>query len=323
MATRPVRFITKVGGQGAAESVSGRGKDGMGLFIHLGAHKTATTHLENCLRAAEPELLAAGVAFLGPGNLRQEPLNLRMLLNDPDRRPRQQSTARVLLRTLIADHRDLVLSEEQILGGLGDADLLGPDGQVYLHAVPRLRHLLALAGTGEVTLLLALRSPADFLTSVFGEQLRHGGPLRIEDFLRGFDPAGLRWSELVARLLAETGAARLICWRYEDTAATRSELLDLLLGPDLARAVPYLKPRRPGMSAAAYRALLDGSDGELASRDLAEALRRAHPKRAGAAALRVLPEALHATCDRLYAKDCARIAAMPGVRFLGTPVEQG
>lgn len=294
----------------------------MGLFVHLGAHKTASTHLARCLEAREIELLAEGVVFLAPEQLRSEPLNLRVLLNEPESRPRRRAAARDMLRDMIAEQRDVILSEELILGGLAGRGFMAGDGRIYPNAGQRLAQVLDMVGTRDATLLLAIRSPADFLTSAFGELLRHGGPARIDEFLGGFDPAAMRWSELVDRLLRESGAERLICWRYEDWALVRSEVMALMLGPDLAATIPDLPPVRVGMSDAAYRALLDGAAENRAERDVVSALRKEHPKRGAEDRLRVLPDALHEACDRLYAEDCARIAAMPKVRFLA-PKAQG
>ncbi|AUH33689.1 hypothetical protein [Paracoccus tegillarcae] len=288
----------------------------MGLFVHLGVHKTATTHLSDCILAAEEELLASEVVFLDAERLRHPPLSLRGLLSDPAAKPRARKLVRDILRGLAAEHRNLILSEEQIVGRLGGGRFLGAAGQVYPGAGQRLSRLLDLLGTRDVTLLLALRSPADFLTSTFGEVLRHDGPLRIEDFLGDFDPVSLRWSELVARLMDQSGAARMVCWRYEDLASVREDMLTILLGADLARAVPDLPPTRVGLSDAGYRALLQQSSGQQAERQKTGAMLRAHPKRTASDRLRVLPQAVHDACERLYIEDCARIAAMPGVRLL-------
>ncbi|TRW95095.1 hypothetical protein FNJ84_17565 [Paracoccus sp. M683] len=293
----------------------------MSVSIHVGAHKTATTHLTNCIDRIERQMIAAGTMFLGPESLRHAPLNLRALLNRPDANAEKQASGSAILRGLIDDHRNLVISEEQILGAIANGNLTDEAGRVYPKAGMRLRHLLDLIGTRDVTVFLACRSPADFLTSAFGEYLRHNGPLRIEDFLGDFDPRALRWSELAERLMQESGAARMICWRYEDLAAIRPELLRSLLGPDLAAIVPDLPPTRLGLSDAAYRALLAQSEGDTATREMTGKVLRAMPKQGQADRLRALPQALHDECDRLYAADCARIAAMPAVRFLSPPVQ--
>lgn len=294
----------------------------MALFVHLGAHKTATTHLARCVLAAEEDLLQAGVIFLDPAQLRQPPLELRALIADPGVPPRRHGPAQEILRGLMAEQRDLILSEEQILGSLGASRFLGRDGSVYPLAGARVRKLLDVLGTRDVTLLLGLRSPAEFLTSTFGEQLRHGGPLRIEEFLGDYDPKSLRWSELVERLMMESGAARLVCWRYEDLSAVRAELLTIMLGADLAGLVPDLPPTRVGLSGPGYRALLQHTSGDRAERKEIGAMLKAHPKRAAADGLRLLPQEVHDACDQNYVEDCARIAAMPRVRML-RPKAQG
>lgn len=296
-------------------------KPGMSLNIHLGAHKTATTHLQRCLGAIEADLLAHELMFLGPDTLRGAPLDLRALLNNPDRHPKRRDAARTLLRGLRAEHRDLLISEELILGGLGQR-LLGPEGRIYQDAGQRLRNLLTLLGNPDVTLFLALRSPADFLTSLFGEQMRHGGPVRIEDFLDGFDPVSLSWSDLVARLLKGSQAGRIVCWRYEDTAAIRPVLLTRLLGSDLAARVPDLPPVRVGMSAAAYQMVLEKAGQGEGVKMLTNRALNAHPREGGEARMQLLSPAVHKQCEHAYDDDCRNVAAMARVEFL-RPASQG
>ncbi len=182
----------------------------MTISIHLGAHKTATTHLQQSLRRIEPDLLDADRMFLGPVNLRQPPLDLRAMLNDPAAHPRNSQLARDLLRGLRREHSAMILSDGLFLGGLGRERLLTAEGSFYQDGDRRLGHLLELLGTRDATLFLALRSPASFVTSVHAELVREGQKGRIEDYLGGFDLGRARWLPLVGRLLARLGRGRLI-----------------------------------------------------------------------------------------------------------------
>lgn len=289
----------------------------MSVHIHLGAHKTATTHLQRSLVAIEGDLLAQGIAFLGPTLLRTPPLDLRALLNDPDRMARDRDAVVPLLRGLIRDHSRVVISEELILGGLDHGNVLGRGGRLYLLAENRVSNLLRLLGHADITLYLALRSPADFATSLYGEQVLRGAPPRIEEFLGDYDLTAMRWSDLVTRILNATGAPRLVCWRYEDLDRIRPAMLADLIGPSLAGIVPDLPPARVGLSTDAHHMIRNGvaAGGDL--RRLVSAARAAHPRRLrGGGRVRLLPDALHDACDAAYAEDCARIADLPRVRFL-------
>lgn len=288
----------------------------MSVFILVGAHKTATTHLTFCLEAIESQLMQAGVMFLAPKVLRHPPLEVRALLGGAGRRSARRATVSGILRGLIEDHRDLIIQDEQILGGLGGGRFLGAGGRIYPDAGLRLSSLLDLIGTRDVTVMLACRSPADFLTSAFGEALLQGGSLRMDEFLGDFDPTALRWSELAERLMAESGAARMVCWRYEDLAAIRGELLRSLLGEKLGAAVPNLPPKRRGLSDAAYRMLRAAAEGGVVPHGLTGQALRQLPKKGAADRMQVLPQAVHDVCERVYAEDCKRLAALPGVRFL-------
>lgn len=294
------------------------GRHGMTVSIHLGAHKTATTHLQQSVRRIEQDLLRADRIFLGPDSLREEPLDLRALLNKPDSMPKRAQMARDLLRSLRDEHSALTLSDELILGGLRREVMLSGEGSFYCDAALRLGNLLDLLGTRDVDLFLALRAPASFVTSVHGELIRQGGTGTLQDYLGDFDAATARWLPLVQRILSVQGQGRLIVWRFEDTADVRDRLLTRMFGADLAAIVPNPPPVRVGLSAAAYQHLAQA--GRAASQDdrrrQADMALRQHPQRAPEQRLRLLDDAVHERSIATYQDDCARIAALPQVDFL-------
>lgn len=289
----------------------------MGLHIHVGVHKTATTHLQRCISAVEPQLMDRDIMFLGPQTLRANPVDLRSLLDGDRSATERWRKTRNVLRGVLADHRDMLISEELLLGGLDPERFLGRDGQIYTTAEERLANLFRLLGARDATLFLALRSPADFLTSVFAEQMRFGGELNIAEYIGDFDPVLLDWPGLVTRLL-KAGATRVVCWRYEDLAAVRSKILRRRLGQRIAGLIPDLRPVRLGLSPAAYR-MIEENSASVAVEErqvLVARAMKAHPKRRNDPPLRIFDPAIHALCEQGYDRDCARIAAMPGVEFL-------
>lgn len=294
------------------------GRRTMTLSIHLGVHKTATTHLQHSVRRIEQDLLDADRIFLGPDSLRDAPLDLRALLNRPQATPKRATLARDLLRSLRDEHAALTLSDELILGGLGRERMLADDGSFYRDAQMRLGNLLDLLGTRDVDLFLALRAPASFVTSVHGELTRQGGAGSLQDYLGDFDVGTAQWQPLVMRLLSVMGQGRLTIWRFEDTGRVRDRLLTRMLGAELAALVPNPPPLRVGLSAAAYRHLEKAGQG--ASQDdrrrQAEMALRQHPQRRPDQRLRLLDDAVHDRSAATYDRDCDRIAALPQVDFL-------
>lgn len=291
----------------------------MSLFIHLGVHKTATTHLQKSVKRIEPELLKKDFMFLGPDEMRRQPLSVVNLLNHVatrDQSKRVRSVRRIL-RGLVETYSDCLVSEELLLGGLNPRYFLGEKGRVYTMAEMRMKNLLYLFDTTNVTLFLALRSPASFLTSVFGESLRYGGPLTPGEYFGNFELTALRWSDLVTRIM-RSGAQRMVCWRFEDLADVRHAVLTRMLGEEFAPMIPDLQPIRPGLTQMAYDKIIANAVGLplIEQRKLVNETMRQFPKAAGAEPLSIFDDELRQKYDQNYAEDCARVAEIPGVEFL-------
>lgn len=295
----------------------------MSLSIHIGAHKTASTSLERSIWTVEEQLIEQGYMFLTPQILRHEPFDLNWALGNPGRDPQRHQKLRKLMRELMVENDHMLISEEQILGGLGSAHFLGDDGKIYLHAEKRLRILLQLLGTTDATVFLSVRSPASFLTSAYGEHFAHGyypdhlSPLTAEIFLHDYDPRSLCWSQLVGRLL-EKNPISLVCWRFEDFGMVQKQIFRRLFGDDLANQIKDIPFQRAGMSQAAYDMVLSGSKGltRLQRNQLRKQAMAEHPKGPNEPPLRIFDDETVQKCETLYAQDCKKIAAMPGVEFL-------
>ena len=128
--------------------------------IHIGAHKTATTHLQQTLTAIRPRLVARGVDSIPLAALRAG--GLARSLNEP-----RLGTRLPLLRGLVTQRlvdaildplrqgpETLVLSEEKLLGAPRKV-FAEPFYPMVEHIVPA---LATLGGKAEVTLFLSIRA---------------------------------------------------------------------------------------------------------------------------------------------------------------------
>ena len=289
----------------------------MALTIHLGAHKTASTHLQQSLRMALDDLRRGGVAYADPVVLRGLGLPLLDVLACGGEAGRDARRVARLLAGLRETMPELLLSDENILGGTHRNRMFGRNGMVYPFAAARLARTLELAGGGPATVCLSVRDPARFNVSAFALQVAHGNEREIGDWLMGRDPARLNWSGLARRLTAVPGVARLLVWRYEDYAALRPRLLERLLPPALAGWVPEPPPVNRSLTQPGYdwfRRMLaeSGADPAVIAR---RARQRFRPE-LGHAALDPLSGADHARSAAHYAADLARLRRLPLVEFI-------
>ena len=295
----------------------------MSLRIHIGVHKTATTELQFALRQSSDALAAGGLGYLGPWALRRGQLPLHNALRGGD--PAAEEEMRAVFGEWFAAHPEHLLSEENIIGTTHRTSLFGPGGQLYPAAADQLSRLLSLMGGVEAEIYMAVRDPADFVTSAYGQQLKTGMPGDMDGYLRGLRVRDLSWAELAGRLLQCDGVKQVICWRYEDHAETRPALLERMLGPELAGEVPRMRWHNGGISQAAYDMLaqLVLADTRTPISELLQRARKEHPRKAGVPPMRLLPPRVHRRSLDAYASDLETLAGMDHVTLLRPPPAGG
>jgi hypothetical protein len=225
--------------------------------IHIGAHKTATTHLQETLAAMRPELVARGVDFIPLADLRRagfaKAFGRRRAWNrvPPLRGPMVRRMAGRYLDPLRAGPATLVLSEEKLIGGsqLIFADPIYPG----MHRIIRL--LATLGRQADLTLFLAIRSFDTQLPSAYVQELRYMPPIG-----GGFDNIKRRvlrhppsWFELVRRIRAAAPGVPLRVWRQEDYRGNTAAILGALTGIGALPALPEVADpawtKSPGLEA--------------------------------------------------------------------------
>ncbi|APX90662.1 hypothetical protein BV394_13820 [Brevirhabdus pacifica] len=287
------------------------------LQLHIGVHKTATTHLQKSLRNNQSLLKTVGTRFLPPGQYRKTLAPLHAALRDGGPEAELRDQAATLVHGAAQGCPRLVLSDENIVGNL---PRVARGAHLYPWSPGRVARTCALFEGHELTLFLAIRNVARFLPSAYSESLLHGPYQGFARFVSNTDPADLRWSTMIERLLEELGGLPLVVWRYEDYAAHRDDIARAVIGAPLPEGFEFLDRRtRPGLTADAH-VLLDrwAEDG----RDLRDERLIAHaaqmcPPGPDHAPFRPLPEEVVEECGRNYAADWDRIAALPGVTCLG------
>ncbi|SFA89940.1 hypothetical protein SAMN05421688_1586 [Poseidonocella pacifica] len=224
------------------------------VSLHVGAHKTASTHLQKTLAAHRDTLRDSGMEFLGPQTLRGA-ASLSDLFGLGGRAPFAGRPPQDQLRWLVGrGGRRLIISEENLLG---DANKALSDGGLYPEAEARVRRLIEAIAPSPVRLFLAMRDPADWLASVYRHALFNGYRGTFEAFCGKRQPEAMRWSDLVARLSGIAGVESLCLWTYEDYPAVAvpafRRMTSWRLGP---RIVPLPQRINAGLSAAAVAELL-------------------------------------------------------------------
>ena len=204
-----------------------------GIRLYLGAHKTATTHLQGVLMANRAVLAAQGVTLSSPQDVRKEWLPLyfqavRALGENGKIPPRLRSP----LGTLMPEASDWILTEENIIGV--PIELLNQPG-IYPNAARRLATLKALFPDREITLHFSLRSYDTFWRSMYSEIVRNRGFLPWDEFYQPAAFAARSWVDTVTAFASVLPEAAITLWRFEDFRAVMPQAL-AELAPAIGRA---------------------------------------------------------------------------------------
>ncbi len=288
----------------------------LSIAFHIGAHKTATSHLQRSLLRARDILAVKGVRYYGPDYFRLPGHTIQALFgfragvaNGGALRPASDQLA--LLRK---DGHRLVFSEENFIGPLNQ-----PYGRTmkrrYKAADARL-HALARAIGQDVDVFLAVRRPTAFINSAYCQMLLGGRVQPIAVYQRRNPLSTVDWVDLVSRVRATPGVGGVTVWQYEDYGALFPQIIAGLVGPEAASVVPP-RPRyiNRGLSEAAVTAVLDQAEGEIAEK-LAQAARQQFPVEDGHTPFDGFAAEEHAIGDAAYARQLKTIAGLDGVRLL-------
>ena len=289
--------------------------------VHLGAHKTATTHLQETLTLVRPALAARGLDYIPNPLLRERRLareiwKRRPLVRLPLIGPWQMREAiEAAVTPLRLGPQTVVLSEENILG-VPEQVLRVP---FYPQAEQSVTRLAMLGSKAKLVLFLSIRGYDGLLPSAYAESLKFRPPRD-----GGFNRARLlatppSWYDLVALIHRSAPGVPLRIWRQEDyrenAQAIMEEVCGLELGPlpDISDPSWTRSPTAEGIRAA-----------EELDRDLTMVERRRQVGElyatAGGERFQPFSEAERSELRNRYAADLARIEReFPGeiMRFPG------
>lgn len=271
--------------------------------IHVGAHKTATTHLQRTLARHRSVLRDLGIDFIAPRELRQgvQQHLLRSWL--PGARVRAYRDA---LKLILTGAPVVAISEENLLGNVLDALKPEPYPRLERFAGTMARAVAGPPGQPFV----AIRSFDRFWASCYVEALRLGNtppPLEALCRLARQPPSWLRVCRRLRRIWPERP---LTVWRYDDYDARSAA--SAFLGrdpgplPGVARAARRASPSDEGVRLA----LAASGDKEAVG-----AIFRAHPASSGEP-FRPFGSAETAALRDAYARDLEILAADRDIRLI-------
>lgn len=248
------------------------------VALHIGAHKTATTHLQRSIVMQKEALIKAGLRFYGPESLRGPKKGLADIFGlETFKRPTHPTRSREEQREfMFKDGHRLILSDENFIGVLHNkrGNMLAP---LYPMADERVQDLAEAIGVGPVDVMIGLRSPATFLTSAYGQLLMGGQLNSFDDYIAKNPLSQVYWPGLVARLRQCAGVGRIVVWQFEEYRWRFHKICAAMMGDHVdMRIKPFPDKVHLGLSAAAVEHIMAHLEGIEASR-LVDQARTAYP----------------------------------------------
>ncbi|KJZ18151.1 hypothetical protein [Loktanella sp. S4079] len=291
------------------------------LAFHIGAHKTATSHLQQSMQKASDALNALGVRYYGPEHFRLPGRTISALFGLRPRegagRIKRTPKEQLLLMRKGADR--VIFSEENFIGTL--ANPRRTKVEVYYPRAEEKIARLSQAVDQPIDVFLSIRNPVALLNSVYSQQLL-GKKIYALDEFHALNPIqSVDWFDLVRRLRDRPEVNALTVWAYEDYNDLFPQVCSALAGVDVGRHVVPIKRRinqRLSAEAVAHTLALyqSGERGRLA-----QAAREAFPVGDAYPRFDGYSADQHAQAAEQYKVQIAQIAALDRVTLLTSACE--
>lgn len=184
------------------------------IYLHLGFHKTATTHLQDLLEFHSYQLLSQETLFLTRFDIR--PLSFQESFQKKDFKKCEQILEQAANKKFPfhkSTVKKLILSEENLAGGL---KLLYSRSMLYPNLNKQIINLNKLFPNNKIIILFGIRSFIDFLPSIYGEILRHNKFFPIEDFFNRINVDNLSWFKLIDDITSHFPFLTIRTWNFEE-----------------------------------------------------------------------------------------------------------
>lgn len=293
------------------------------VILHIGAHKTATTYLQARLAKSENPLRQMQVGYVGLQAFREAQALAGGLRRAEPRyalwrhRAMRRELSRLVERQISFGARRIVLSDENILGGL--TEIFGTQ-DFYQRAGARVRVLADALSNWDLEIAISTRCYATFLVSVWSHMVMRQGYRPFDTGSAAGLLGGTRgWADVIADIRKAAPSAALSHWTYEDLAGNEPEVLQTLIGDVAPSAVePVTWQALLGLSAPAVEQISDlHKKGGALSEDRMRAIARHFSTAQGYRRYDPWPSNIGFRLATRYREDLQRISQIEGLQRVG------
>ncbi|MFK7851602.1 MAG: hypothetical protein AB8D78_11555 [Akkermansiaceae bacterium] len=212
------------------------------ICLHLGVHKTASTHLQQTLNNQENRAVLndASIQFYGPETLRpRKVVSLVYSLSSTGENFVKTDNYKKLVEkvgALLAQNNaeKIVLSDENLVGSC--AEVLTA-GVIYPNFEQRLKILAKLFEHNDIEISVCIREMSSYLVSAYCEALR--GTRKIfpfQKYVQKLEPNTCKWIGYLEMIRSIFPNAKINIWNFEDLKKPdfHGKIFDCLLEPGIS-----------------------------------------------------------------------------------------
>ncbi|MGA9797271.1 MAG: sulfotransferase domain-containing protein [Rhizomicrobium sp.] len=227
------------------------------IFLHLGAHKTATSFLQANVTANAAAFEKQGWRVI---DFQKEFDKLRKYTGKiRGNRPLDEAGEKRLgrfFKEVRNDSRDVFLSYEGFLGSMNMAR-----GKIYPNHQRPIKMLKKRFANRNVQIGFCVRNFADQVESSYNFRFATGHKEPFAEYSKNIEPANLSWVAIIQNLSKAFGAENLVLWTYEDFKKDGAAALPKIVqsaGIDATDLkVVFPKPRNVSLSIGQLKLLQD------------------------------------------------------------------
>ena len=295
------------------------------LKLHLGAHKTATTHFQATLLALQPELNAVGVNYETVPQTRKCISLARKYTRCLSfcQIPPTALSSRLVSQKLIKSpesSRLILRSEENIIGGIGDACNV----ELYPKVLKRIKFLKYINSCYSVELNLSIRDLSEVFVGAYitslrlkPERARTVKSKLIEDLSRNSEAS---WLPFIDKL-SQYSNNKITVWSQEHYKNNSNQVISHFIGDDNIE-IPLISPPKSTMTPS-YKAIekVEAMMSQLKSKpkdwsQICNEIYQEYPVSDSNEKFSFLNSKTKATLAECYKKDKNAISDNPNVVFL-------
>ena len=235
--------------------------------IHIGAHKTGTTHLQDYLSQHREALCAAGVDFLPRPIVRSTQIRRCLKPKKSSWFPSvfaRRRTLSEILGALRAGPDTVVVSEESLIGkyhGLYQSP-------IYPELEKRLSLIARDFGRDRLRLFVSIRDYSELLPSVYSQCLRQGKKIpAFEEFRKQLVTNPPNWHEFIERIHNTVPGVPLTVWTHEDYIDFNTEIMSHFCGTTVPAGTMIPAPKQTRRLSASTVMAIEGLDPSLSKQE--------------------------------------------------------